>query len=553
MICDVSKHKGLIDWDLLAPHLDFVIIKASGLYVNGSDPYYARNVQGAVSHNVPYHAFHFLYCLTVEDAKRDAALFFRTVAAQGSWPLFWVLDCEGAWGVSFSRARPVAEAFEAELRRLAREGGAGEIKVALYIGHGYYLSYALDYEHYAYIWIPRYGSNNGTIEASIYPDFECDMWQFTSKGRVPGINGDVDLSILTGSKPLSFFTGKTDEKEIGGVDTMATVYVGGASIDENGKAHGGKAGNQTGKELKKQKYYVHSKGWRVFRAKSADIAEKIAACMDAAIANRHIGYDQYERNTLYKAAQPFGFDVSKVVKDVECDCSALVRVCCAFAGIMGLPEGFRTTNEPKNLLATGAFVELTGSKYTGQALYLGRGDILCTATQGHTVVVLSNGSKYEGSVEAKDYGLGDRIIKHGCDGADVKIMQELLLKLGYDLGKWGADGDFGDATELALIAFQRDAGIVADGECGPITIAALGKALDALDDKQPADVDETVRIEGGDCYIRSAPNTSGKKLGVAHKGDTFKYAGETSDAGWLLVKYNGANGWVSGKYGKLVA
>ena len=42
---------------------------------------------------------------------------------------------------------------------------------------------------------------------------------------------------------------------------MATVYVYGASIDENGKAHGGQAGNQTGRELKKQKWYKHDKTW----------------------------------------------------------------------------------------------------------------------------------------------------------------------------------------------------------------------------------------------------------------------------------------------------
>lgn len=176
---------------------------------------------------------------------------------------------------------------------------------------------------------------------------------------------------------------------------MATVYIGGASIDENGKAHGGQAGNQTGRELKKQKWYLHKKGWRVFRAKSAAAQAKLAACMAAAVANRHIGYDQYQRNTLYAEAARYGFDVSKVERDVECDCSALVRVCCAYAGILGLPEGFRTTNEPKNLMATGAFLEMAGDQYTKQSAYLKAGDILCTPVQGHTVIVLNDGAKAE--------------------------------------------------------------------------------------------------------------------------------------------------------------
>lgn len=107
---------------------------------------------------------------------------------------------------------------------------------------------------------------------------------------------------------------------------MATVYVGSASIDENGKAHGGKAGNQSGRELRKQAYYVHKKGWRVFRALDPIHAAAIAKCMTAAINNKHIGYDQYERNTLYKCAAPYDFDVSRVQTNCETDCSALVVI-----------------------------------------------------------------------------------------------------------------------------------------------------------------------------------------------------------------------------------
>lgn len=334
------------------------------------------------------------------------------------------------------------------------------------------------------------------------------------------------------------------------------VTIGSARIDENGNAHGGKAGDQTGKEVSTQSWYLHSKGWRVFRAKNREVAEKIADCMRSACNNSHIGYDQYQRDTLYNEAKQYGFDTAKVTKDVETDCSALVRVCVNYAGVT--VGNFRTTDEATKLLNTGAFVELTGSKYQSQSIYLGRGDILCTKTQGHTVVVLSNGSKYEGTVSGsesapvpKTYALGDRIIRYGCEGADVKLMQEALLTLGYDLGKWGCDGDFGDCTELALIAFQRDAKIEADGECGPITIAALNKALDALDNA-PTIGNRVVRIEGGDCYIRTAPNTSGKKLGVAHKGDELPYGGEKSDGGWHLVAYEGQNAWVSGKYSRVI-
>lgn len=329
-----------------------------------------------------------------------------------------------------------------------------------------------------------------------------------------------------------------------------SVKIGSARIDENGKAHGGKAGDQTGKEVSTQNWYLNSKGWRVYRAKNPAVSEKIAQCMERACANSAIGYDQYQRNTLYKEAEKFGFDTAKVTTPVETDCSALVRVCCAFAGILGLPEGFRTGNMPGNLSKTGAFTELTGVKYQEQSTYLGRGDILVTKTSGHTVVVLSNGSKYEGTVYPKEYALGERVLKYGCEGGDVKILQEALLKLGFDLGKWGCDGDFGDCTELALEAFQKKAGIDVDGECGPQTLAALRAALSALEDEKPTG--RTVQIGGGNCYIRTAPNTTGNILGVAHNGDKLPYGGETSEGGWLMIEHDGQNAWVSGKYGKLI-
>lgn len=167
------------------------------------------------------------------------------------------------------------------------------------------------------------------------------------------------------------------------------VYVGAACIDENGKARGGKAGDQTKKEVKKYTWSKDSRGWRVFRAKDAAKAEKLAAAMEAAIANNNIGYDQGQRSTLYTCAKAVGFDIKRVYTPCETDCSALVRVCCASAGIMLVD--FNTSSEPGVLLNSGAFEELKGTAYTNSSAKLKRGDILCTAKKGHTEIVLSDG------------------------------------------------------------------------------------------------------------------------------------------------------------------
>ena len=111
---------------------------------------------------------------------------------------------------------------------------------------------------------------------------------------------------------------------------MATVYIGGASIDERGKASGGQAGNQSGRELRRQAYYDHAKEWYVFRAKSPAVREDIALAMERAIANRNIGYDQLQNQTLWNQIKGKGYDPARATSPCETDCARLVRVCVAY-------------------------------------------------------------------------------------------------------------------------------------------------------------------------------------------------------------------------------
>ena len=175
------------------------------------------------------------------------------------------------------------------------------------------------------------------------------------------------------------------------------VIIGSARIDENGRAHGGKSGDNNGRELSTQNWYRHSKGWVLLRPKNPNVAALIASNMRAACANQRIGYDQYQRDTLYAVAKPLGFDVAKVAVKCETDCSALVRVCVCYALGKAIPN-FRTTNQATVLMATGQFFKLTDNKYTRYSDYLRVGDILVTKSQGHTVVVLSDGSKAEATI-----------------------------------------------------------------------------------------------------------------------------------------------------------
>ena len=147
------------------------------------------------------------------------------------------------------------------------------------------------------------------------------------------------------------------------------------------------------------------------------------------------------------------------------------------------------------------------------------------------------------------FELGERLLVNGCIGDDVKALQEALIDLGYGkhLGTYGADGEFGDCTEIAVMKFQRDHGCDDDGEYGPITHKAMIAAL--AEAKKPVENAQLVKIVDGQCWIRDQPNTAGNKVGLAREDSVHSYAGETADNGWLKID----KGWVSNKYGRLMA
>lgn len=71
--------------------------------------------------------------------------------------------------------------------------------------------------------------------------------------------------------------------------------------------------------------------------------------------------------------------------------------------------------------------------------------------------------KYDAETEEKknitttkgDYTMEMRNLKKGCKGEDVRALQILLIGRGYSCGSRGADGDFGSATESAVLAYQQ--------------------------------------------------------------------------------------------------
>lgn len=262
------------------------------------------------------------------------------------------------------------------------------------------------------------------------------------------------------------------------------VKIGSARHDENGKYSGGKKGDQTGSEVSTQDWYKSSKGWVVIRAKDDEVRKKIAEAMQAACDNKHVGYSQSDRYSLFNAAKLVGYDISKVVSDVNTDCSACVRVCCCYAGV--IVGDFNTSNEASILKDTGKFDILTDTKYTNSSDYLLAGDILVTKTKGHTVVVLNNGAKIKVEkpkpVKKKTTIPKPAVapLNFGSNGDNVKQLQkDLNYVLATPFNRLAEDGLYGKKTKAAVIEFQNEynAGKAEAGNYGILTEKKMIKLL----------------------------------------------------------------------------
>ena len=252
-----------------------------------------------------------------------------------------------------------------------------------------------------------------------------------------------------------------------------TVRIGHASIDENGRAAGGAAGDQTGKELCIRGWY--DKGWKVLlRAKTDAVGRKIAVCCMAACNNENLGYDQGGRNTGLQAAKKAGWDFSGITAKAEFDCSSLVSACVQAAGIEIWDGGNAPTTRTleKVLTATGAFEVLKDERYLTGTDNLLAGDILLKPGS-HVVIVLDDGggacrNEISGSIT---YCVMLPLVKSGDRGDLVRAIQQLLVL--HHADPEGVDGEFGRKTRAAVEKLQAHAGIEVDGKVGIDTWSVL--------------------------------------------------------------------------------
>ncbi|PGU27134.1 GH25 family lysozyme [Bacillus thuringiensis] len=207
-IVDISKWNGSINWDVAAAQLDLVIARVQ-YGSNLVDHLYSEHVAKSEQYGIPHAAYAYGCFVSVADAIVEAKDFLARVNPNAK---FLVLDVEDDTVKSMKSKGNLSDLAKASQAFIDTCKAAGW-KVGFYVAHHMYGDYNLQSVQADFIWLPRYGTNDGSPQKK--PSYPCDIWQYTDNGYIDGI-GKVDINLLQGNKTLDWFTGEKQSVANGG-------------------------------------------------------------------------------------------------------------------------------------------------------------------------------------------------------------------------------------------------------------------------------------------------------------------------------------------------
>lgn len=472
-IADISAYQGHVNWEKAGGELAFCILRASiGLKKDGL---FEENAAKCREAGIPFHAYHYLKGATFDEVVNEADLFAQ--AAGPFEPLFYVLDCETDAITKAERKKPgtaraLVDMFVFELKRKLGQ----EIRVGCYIAHHLYREWALEYAAFDYVWIPRYGGNSG--EPEILPEYPCDIWQYTSKGKLAGVIGKVDLNcVVSADKPLEYFmTGMMPERK------------------DEGPLF-------TGKQLAQWALDVYAAGWVYWYGTCG------YTCKESLLKSKTKQYPSH-----YTEAR-----LGAYAKDIEAgktcsDCVGLIKSFFWKGGKLDGKNVYKANGCPDT--SANGMIKLCTEK--GKLNTMPDEPGLVVHKDGHIGIYVGDGMVVEMNSFAKDclkrkisaggwagwgrlpgsliryeaeedtpetvYTLGDRTLKKGIVGPDVAELQRKLVELGFDVGPDGIDGEYGANTAKAVKGLQASLEME---ETGVFDAAAYKGLIDLLHPMKP--------------------------------------------------------------------
>ncbi|HGH7175531.1 TPA: GH25 family lysozyme [Bacillus wiedmannii] len=202
-IVDISKWNDKINWPVAAPQIQLAICRVQ-YGSNLVDHLYNEHVTKLEQHGIPHAAYAYGCFVSVADAIAEAKDFLARVNPNDKFLVLDVEDDTVKAMKSKGNLNDLAKASQAFIDTCKAAGW----KVGFYVAHHMYGDYNLQSVQADFIWLPRYGTNDGNPQKK--PSYSCDIWQYTDNGYIDGI-GKVDINSLQGAKTLEWYIGSSNK------------------------------------------------------------------------------------------------------------------------------------------------------------------------------------------------------------------------------------------------------------------------------------------------------------------------------------------------------
>lgn len=382
---DVSSWQGKPDWPKVSNSgVKFAILRIH--QKSGTDASFEHNYKGCKSNGILIGGYKYSYALTPAQAIDEAENLISVLGGRGlDFPVFYDLEWSQQRSLGKQAIENIAVAF---LTRIKKAG----YKAGIYCNLDWYNNVLSDALKQYDCWIARYpASDNGSVQERLRPNVGVG-WQYSSKGKVSGISGNVDMDV--------FYKDYRDSNQKG---ETKMVKISNCGHDERGRYAGGKAGDQTGTEYQIMNWY--SRPWLcLLRFNDAKIATMIADMATKAAQNNLIGYDQgtsgnsNDRYSFWRHLKASNYDPAQITVACESDCSASTAAIVKGAGyrlnnarLKAVSIYLTTRNMRAAMKIAGAKV-LTDRKYLTSGDYLKAGDILLNDNH-HVAIAVTTGAK----------------------------------------------------------------------------------------------------------------------------------------------------------------
>ena len=182
---DVSTHNGEIEWDKVSSEVNFAMIRC-GYGKTGDDKRFIENAEGCKKFGIPFGVYYFSYAGNNVEAEHEALRAIQ-LADRFKPQIGIAFDFEDdslryirdkGYSTSTENIEYIAKSF---LDVIEKNSNYTPI---LYTNVSYYKKYY--YNLTCSKWLAQWGVNE--------PSVDCDIWQYSSKGKVSGIFSFVDLN-----------------------------------------------------------------------------------------------------------------------------------------------------------------------------------------------------------------------------------------------------------------------------------------------------------------------------------------------------------------------